>query len=101
MLTHGYDDPSIDGLIMAAPTHSKVLYMQRLGRGMRPSEGKENCKVLDVVDVSKKHTLTIGKELTLLQDAIDEREKSQKSKLMPWQSVASAGNPPPVKKAAK
>lgn len=75
ILTTGYDDPAIDGLIMARPTKSKVLYMQALGRGLRISEqsGKKDCVCLDVADVCKKHTLTIGKELCELEDAIDQR----------------------------
>jgi ATP-dependent helicase IRC3 len=73
ILTHGYDDPLISGLIMARPTQSKVLYMQCLGRGLRvaPGTSKKDCVVLDVADVSSKHTITIGKELVELEESID------------------------------
>jgi len=75
ILTHGYDDPRVDGLIMARPTKSKVLYLQELGRGLRvsPESGKIDCVCLDVADVSAKHSLTIGSELLALEEAIDER----------------------------
>ena len=36
---------------MARPTKSEVLLQQILGRGMRLYEGKEDCLVLDFVDV--------------------------------------------------
>jgi superfamily II DNA or RNA helicase len=77
MLTHGYDDPSIEAIVMARPTKSKVLYLQEIGRGFRPSPGtgKTDCIVLDVVDVSNKHKLTIGKELLDLKDELGEKGK--------------------------
>jgi superfamily II DNA or RNA helicase len=78
ILTHGYDDPAIEAIIMARPTESKVLYIQEIGRGLRRSEetGKRDCVVLDVVDVMKKHTMTIGKELLELGEAIEEQGKA-------------------------
>lgn len=76
ILTHGYDDPAIEAVIMARPTESKVLYLQEIGRGLRRSEetGKQDCIVLDVVDVVKKHSLTIGSELIALEEAIEEKK---------------------------
>jgi DNA repair protein RadD len=46
-LTTGFDYPSIDLIGMIRPTMSTGLWIQMLGRGTRPSEGKENCLVLD------------------------------------------------------
>lgn len=45
------DIPVIDSIIMARPTKSNVLFQQMLGRGMRLHPGKEDCLVLDFVDV--------------------------------------------------
>jgi superfamily II DNA or RNA helicase len=75
ILTTGYDDPAIEGIIMARPTESKVLYLQCLGRGLRPSKetGKLDCVALDVVDVAKKHSMTIGPELIELEEALVEQ----------------------------
>ena len=50
ILTEGTDIPSIDCVILARPTVSKVLLQQMIGRGMRLYEGKEDCLVLDFVD---------------------------------------------------
>ncbi len=50
VLTEGYDDPSIACLIMARPTKSTGLYIQQVGRGLRPYPGKEHCLVIDVSD---------------------------------------------------
>src|ERR671937_1884829 len=57
VLTEGFDEPSVDCIIVARPTQSVVLYQQMLGRGTRTYPGKTDCLVLDVVGVSTHHTL--------------------------------------------
>ncbi|KAG0254997.1 hypothetical protein BG011_005396 [Mortierella polycephala] len=51
ILTEGTDIPVIDSIVMARPTKSNVLFQQMLGRGMRLYPGKEDCLVLDFVDI--------------------------------------------------
>lgn len=51
ILTEGTDIPNIDCVVMARPTRSSVLFQQMVGRGMRLHEGKDNCLVIDFVDV--------------------------------------------------
>lgn len=53
LLTEGFDEPSIDGIILARPTKSKSLFLQMVGRGLRISKGKKNCKIIDIVDNHK------------------------------------------------
>lgn len=50
ILTEGFDEPSIQAIIMARPTKSKGLYIQMAGRGLRKHTGKEDCLVLDFTD---------------------------------------------------
>lgn len=50
LINEGWDEPSVNLLVMARPTLSKVLYTQQLGRGLRKDDGKECVYVLDVVD---------------------------------------------------
>lgn len=50
LLTEGFDEPSIDGVILARPTRSRALFIQMIGRGLRKYEGKKNCKIIDMVD---------------------------------------------------
>jgi hypothetical protein len=57
VLTEGFDEPSVDCIIIARPTQSALLYQQMLGRGTRTYPGKTDCLVLDVVGVSTHHTL--------------------------------------------
>lgn len=55
VLTEGYDEPTVNAVIMARPTKSSGLFTQCVGRGLRLWPGKENCLVLDFTD--KHHTL--------------------------------------------
>ena len=54
VLTEGFDEPSIDGIILARPTKSRSLFNQMIGRGLRIFPGKENCKIIDIVDNHKR-----------------------------------------------
>lgn len=57
LLTEGVDIPAIDAIIMARPTKSSLLYTQIIGRGLRTAPGKQDCLIIDVVDVTSKHSL--------------------------------------------
>lgn len=46
-LTTGFDVPQVDLIAMLRPTKSPGLYVQMVGRGLRPAEGKKDCLVLD------------------------------------------------------
>lgn len=47
MMHEGYDFPPVDAIVMMRPTRSPTLYVQTIGRGLRPSAGKKDCLVLD------------------------------------------------------
>lgn len=55
VLTTGFDAPHTDLLGMLRPTKSPVLYVQMVGRGMRPAEGKADCLLLDFAGVVSEH----------------------------------------------
>lgn len=75
VLTEGFDEPSIDCVIMARPTKSATLYIQSVGRGLRLWPGKENCLVLDFSD--RGHSLD---SVLSLKSAIPEASLIQESK---------------------
>lgn len=50
VLTEGFDDPSIECVLLARPTTSPLIYSQCLGRGLRSHPGKRVCTVIDIVD---------------------------------------------------
>lgn len=47
VLTTGFDAPHVDLISILRPTESVSLYQQIVGRGLRLSEGKDECLVLD------------------------------------------------------
>jgi superfamily II DNA or RNA helicase len=53
VLTEGFDEPSVETIILARPTRSTLLYTQIVGRGTRLYEGKPHCTVLDFADTTK------------------------------------------------
>ena len=57
VLTEGYDESSISGIILARPTKSALLYTQMIGRGTRLHPGKANVTIIDVVDVTRDQKL--------------------------------------------
>jgi ATP-dependent helicase IRC3 len=59
VLTEGFDDPSIQCVLLARPTTSPLVYNQCLGRGLRAAPNKTHCTVIDIVDRST-HQLQYG-----------------------------------------
>ena len=53
-LTEGFDEPSIEAVILARPTKSQALLIQMCGRGLRLFPGKEDCWLLDFGDNFKR-----------------------------------------------
>ena len=45
--TTGFDAPNVDCIVLLRATQSPGLYVQMIGRGLRKSEGKEFCRLLD------------------------------------------------------
>ena len=46
VLTEGWDCTAVDCMLMCRPTLSPALYVQMIGRGLRPHPGKKDCLVL-------------------------------------------------------
>ena len=49
LISEGTDIPAIGCAILLRPTQSLGLYIQQVGRALRPSEGKKNAVILDHV----------------------------------------------------
>lgn len=49
LVSEGYDLPDLECCIMLRPTQSEALFLQQVGRVMRPSQGKTVCYLLDHV----------------------------------------------------
>jgi superfamily II DNA or RNA helicase len=57
VLTEGFDAPHASCAVIARPTKSPGLYVQMVGRVLRPAPGKVDALVLDVMGSSTKHKL--------------------------------------------
>ena len=58
----GINIPSIENIIFASPTKSKIRNLQSIGRGLRLKDGKTTLKLFDIADdlqhkSRKNHTL--------------------------------------------
>ncbi len=53
VLNEGFDDPGVSCVAMARPTRSQGLYAQCVGRGTRLAPHKQDCLILDFVDLSE------------------------------------------------
>ena len=71
LLTEGFDEPNIQCVLHCKPTKSSIQYIQMTGRGTRLHPGKEDCLVIDVVDVTRRHSLITAPELFGLPAGFD------------------------------
>lgn len=63
VFTEGTDLPLASCVVVARPTTHAGLYVQMVGRVLRPDQGKDDALVLDVVGASQKHALAAHVEL--------------------------------------
>ena len=57
LLTEGWDDPSVDCIVVLRPTKVRSLYCQKVGRGTRLYPGKDHLLLLDFLWHTERHEL--------------------------------------------
>ena len=77
IFNEGIDIPEVDTLLFLRPTESLTIFLQQLGRGLRLSDGKECCTVLDFVgnsrpeyDFASKFRALVGKSNRAISDEV-------------------------------
>ncbi len=55
--TEGFDLPDASCVVITRPTKSLTLYLQMVGRGLRPKEDSGNCLILDLAANAELHGL--------------------------------------------
>lgn len=75
LFDEGLDVPGIESVIMARPTMSLSKYLQMVGRGLRPSEGKPHLVLIDHVGNVLRHGLPDAPRSWTLDRIIKRREK--------------------------
>lgn len=69
VLTTGFDAPHVDMIAILRPTQSVSLYQQIIGRGLRLSENKKDCLVIDYT----------GNDFDLYQPEVGEKKPNKQS----------------------
>lgn len=77
LISEGTDIPAIGCAILLRPTQSKGLYLQQVGRALRPCEGKEYAYVLDHVGNTEAHGLPYDVQEWSLEGETKKRGKKK------------------------
>ncbi len=77
IFNEGVDIPEVDTLLFLRPTESLTIFLQQLGRGLRLTDDKQCCTILDFVgnsrdeyDFSQKFRALVGKTNQSIKDEI-------------------------------
>lgn len=57
LVGEGFDVPACEAAILLRPTQSLILFLQQIGRALRPSPGKERALILDHAGNALRHGL--------------------------------------------
>lgn len=57
LVSEGFDLPAVEAALLLRPTQSLALYLQQIGRALRPMQGKTSAIILDHAGNSLKHGL--------------------------------------------
>lgn len=71
LLNTGWDSPTTSCIIDCFPTRSQIVWVQRVGRGMRTAEGKQDCLYLD----HSGNTQRLGFAEQIIPSSLDDGEK--------------------------
>lgn len=71
----GLDIPAVEAVQQLRPTQSIIVYLQLIGRGLRPETGKKELIILDQVDNWKRHGLPDD----VREWSLDGRQKGKRS----------------------
>lgn len=75
LFTEGYDEPSIECVVIARPTISRGLYAQMIGRGLRTHPGKSSLLIVEFTYNSKNFSLVDPFEL-FVSDAVSKNVRA-------------------------
>lgn len=60
LIGEGFDCPECDAILMARPTHSETIYLQQVGRAMRPKADGRKALLIDCAGNVGRHGLPCG-----------------------------------------
>ncbi len=83
IISEGFDVPAIGAVILARPTQSRGLYIQQVGRGLRPGAGASHCIILDHADNTLRHGLITDPLPLSLDMDLRKEARANKDRLTP------------------
>lgn len=72
----GFDLPAMESVILLRPTQSLGLYLQQVGRALRPFPGKETAVILDHAGNCQRHGLPDEERAWELSTSLPDRKRS-------------------------
>ncbi len=78
--TTGFDYPPTDAILLARPTKSLTLFTQMVGRGLRISENKKDCLIIDISD-SEINSLCTCENIFDLKQGEDFKERNKRKQI--------------------
>lgn len=92
VLTTGFDEPTVEAIILNRATKSLPLYLQMIGRGSRILEGKDKFHVIDLGKNTTRHGFydDFFDWKTMFEKGT-KKEKSNKESAMPIKECPSCG----------
>jgi superfamily II DNA or RNA helicase len=90
--TKGVDFPEASSILMIAPTKSDLVYVQRLGRGLRTFPGKSDCRVLDFAPIDGRNVIMAGDVLGKPREVKKAEEKAERAGVLFAVSVDQLGH---------
>lgn len=86
VISEGTDIPSVGGAILCRPTNSLSLFLQQVGRCLRPAAGKTEAVILDHAGNIRRHGLPQDVRIWSL-DGAKVRQQDEKRRDAPWVTV--------------
>ena len=86
VISEGTDVPSVGGALLCRPTNSLSLFLQQVGRCLRPAPGKEQAVIIDHAGNIRRHGLPQDVRFWSLDGAKDRKAK-EKKRAAPWVTV--------------
>ena len=94
LISEGLDVPAIEAVLLVRPTQSLALYLQQVGRALRPAPGKDRALILDLAGNLYRHDLPdANREWSLEGKPRKQRERSEMPRLRRCEAC-EAINPP-------
>lgn len=80
IMIEGFDHPATSCVILARPTQSVTIYLQAVGRGMRPATGKNDVVILDHAGLTHSHGFVTDEREWSLDGRKKKSKKSESEK---------------------